>query len=60
MQLLLKRMGYCYIHLFSFSEAIECFNEAFKYVDDDCPDFYFRRAQAKIYNKSSNFKEFTY
>ena len=57
MQLLLKRMGYCYIHLCSFSEAIECFNEAFKYVDDDCPDFYFRRAQAKIYNKSSNLKD---
>ena len=57
MQLLLKRMGYCYIHLCSFSEAIECFNEAFKYVDDECPDFYFRRAQAKIYNKNSNLKD---
>jgi len=57
MQLLLKRMGYCYIHLCSFSEAIECFNEAFKYVDDECPDFYFRRAQAKIYNKGSNLKD---
>ena len=56
MQLILKRMGYCYIHLCSFSEAIECFNEAFKYVDDECPDFYFRRAQAKIYNKGSNLK----
>ena len=57
MQLLLKRMGYCYIHLCSYSEAIECFNEAFKYVDDDCPDFYFRRAQAKIYNKNSNLND---
>ena len=57
MQLLLKRMGYCYIHLCSFSEAIECFNEAFKYVDDECPDFYFRRAQAKIYNKGSELKD---
>ena len=57
MQLLLKRMGYCYIHLCSFSEAIECFNEAFKYVDDECPDFYFRRAQAKIYNKASNLSD---
>ena len=57
MQLLLKRMGYCYIHLCSFSEAIECFNEAFKYVDDECPDFYFRRAQAKIYNKGSDLKD---
>ena len=53
MQLILKRMGYCYIHLCAFSEAIQCFNEAFKYVDDECPDFYFRRAQAKIYNKCS-------
>ena len=57
MQLLLKRMGYCYIHLCSFSEAIECFNEAFKYVDDDCPDFYFRRAQARIYNKASTLND---
>ena len=57
MQLILKRMGYCYIHLCSFSEAIECFNEAFKYVDDECPDFYFRRAQAKIYNKCSTLKD---
>ena len=57
MQLILKRMGYCYIHLCSFSEAIECFNEAFKYVDDECPDFYFRRAQAKIYNKYSNLQD---
>ena len=57
MQLLLKRMGYCYIHLCSFSEAIECFNEAFKYVDDECPDFYFRRAQAKIYNKASTLND---
>ena len=57
MQLLLKRMGYCYIHLCAFSEAIECFNEAFKYVDDECPDFYFRRAEAKIYNKSSSLKD---
>ena len=57
MQLILKRMGYCYIHLCSFSEAIECFNEAFKYVDDDCPDFYFRRAQAKIYNKCSKLQD---
>ena len=57
MQLLLKRMGYCYIHLCSFTEAIECFNEAFKYVDDECPDFYFRRAQAKIYNKGSSLKD---
>lgn len=40
-----------------FSEAIECFNEAFKYVDDDCPDFYFRRAQARIYNKCSTLKD---
>ena len=57
MQLLLKRMGNCYIHLCSFSEAIECFNEAFKYVDDECPDFYFRRAQAKIYNKASKLND---
>ena len=57
MQIILKRMGYCYIHLCSFSEAIECFNEAFKYVDDECPDFYFRRAQAKIYNKCSTLKD---
>ena len=57
MQLILKRMGYCYIHLCSFSEAIECFNEAFKYVDDECPDFYFRRAQAKIYNKCSTLQD---
>jgi len=57
MQLLLKRMGYCYIHLCSFTEAIECFNEAFKYVDDECPDFYFRRAQARIYNKGSTLKD---
>ena len=57
MQLILKRMGYCYIHLCSFSEAIECFNEAFKYIDDECPDFYFRRAQAKIYNKCSSLND---
>ena len=57
MLFLLKRISYCYIKLRCFSDAIRALDEAFKYENDNIPDIYFRRAQARMYNKSSNLKE---
>ena len=57
MLFLLKRISYCYIKLRCFSDAIRALDEAFEYANDTLPDIYFRRAQARMYNKSSNLKE---
>lgn len=55
MTFLLKSMSYCYMHLQVYSEATKCLNEALEYYSDDSkPDIYFRRAQARLYNKNSN------
>ena len=57
MQFILKRMSKCYMFLLEFKEADLCLTEAKNYVDDECPDIYFRKAQLKIYNKYSGSKE---
>ena len=54
---LLKAMCYCYIHLRAYSEAVKCIDEAFEYADDSLPDLYYRRAQARMYNKFSSIED---
>ena len=54
---LLKAMSYCYIHLRAYSEAVKCLNEAFEYDNEDLPDLYFRRGQARMYNKYSTIND---
>jgi len=50
---LLKNLGYAYMELRHFSEAIDCFDEALEVAGDRVPDLYFRRSQARTYNKYS-------
>lgn len=50
---LLKSLSACYIKLLCFSEAIKCLDEALEHSDDTKPDIYYRRAQARMYNKYS-------
>lgn len=57
MLFVLKALSYCYIHLRAYSEAIKCIDEAFEYCDDSLPDLYFRRAQARMFNKYSTIEE---
>ena len=54
---ILKAMCYCYIYLHAYNEAIKCIDEAFQYCGDKLPDLYFRRAQARMFNKSSSIDE---
>ena len=50
---LLEIMAYCHIELRHYSSAIECLDEAIKMSKDQVPNAYFRRAQARIYNRNS-------
>lgn len=40
------------MELHHYTEALECLNECLEYYSDS-PDVYFRRSQARIYNKFS-------
>jgi tetratricopeptide (TPR) repeat protein len=50
---LLKNLGYTYMELRHFTEAIDCFDEALEVAGDRVPDLFFRRSQARTYNKYS-------
>jgi len=50
---LLKNLGYTYMELRHYSDAIDCFDEALEIAKDRIPDLYFRRSQARTYNKYS-------
>ena len=50
---LLLSLSYAYMELRHYSSAIHCLDECLTY-DDSVPDVYFRRAQARIYNKFSD------
>lgn len=49
-------MSYCYIELRHYSSAIDCLNECISYSEDNdnYPDVYLRRSQARMYNKRSD------
>lgn len=55
---LLKNLGYTYMELRHFSEAIDCFDEALEVAGDRVPDLYFRRSQARVYNKYSREEDY--
>lgn len=44
----------CYMELHHYSEAIDCLDECLTIAEDKVPDLYFRRSQARSYNKCSN------
>lgn len=47
-------LGYTYMELRHYTEAISCLDESLEIAGDKVPDLYFRRAQAICYNKFSN------
>jgi len=49
---LLLSIGYCYMKLFFFDEALKCFNYAIELMPI-ASDAYLRRSQAIMYNKDS-------
>ena len=55
---LLKNLGYAYMELRHFSEAVDCFDEALEIAGDRLPDLYFRRSQARVYNKYSKQEDY--
>jgi tetratricopeptide (TPR) repeat protein len=54
---LLNNLSYSYMELRHFSEAIDCLDEALAIAEDKLPDLYFRRSQARTYNKFSDNEE---
>jgi tetratricopeptide (TPR) repeat protein len=54
---LLMNLSYAYMELRHFTEAIECMDEAIPMAEDKVPDLYFRRSQARTYNKFSTEEE---
>lgn len=53
----LKAMSYCYFNLRLFTQAVKCLDEAIEYSQDSLEEVYFRRAQARMFNKYSSFDE---
>mmetsp|Transcript_16408 Transcript_16408/g.15729 ORF Transcript_16408/g.15729 Transcript_16408/m.15729 type:complete len:84 (+) Transcript_16408:881-1132(+) len=49
-------MGYCYMRLFFFEEAIKCFNYAIE-ITPTIPDAYLRRSQAIMCNQESSMED---
>jgi len=53
----LKSLSYCYIQLRDYKEAIKCLDEAESLLGEKIPDIFFRRSQARLYNKNSSYEE---
>ena len=53
----LEIMAYCFIELRHYTSAISCLDECEKIAGDLVPDVFFRRTQARMYNKNSNESE---
>lgn len=54
---LLLNMSSLYMERRHYSEALKCLNEAETYSEDKLPDVFFRRSQARTYNKYSSIKD---
>jgi tetratricopeptide (TPR) repeat protein len=50
---LLSNLAYSYMELRHYSEALDCLEEAIEIAKDRLPDLFFRRSQARCYNKFS-------
>jgi len=53
----LKSLAYCYIQLRDYKEAIKCLDEAESLLGEKVPDSFFRRSQARLYNKDSTYDD---
>lgn len=53
----LMNLAYANMELRHYSTAIECLDECIPMADDKVPDLYFRRSQARTYNKFSDEEE---
>jgi tetratricopeptide (TPR) repeat protein len=51
---LLLNLSYAYLELRHYKEALECLNECETLAEDKVADVFFRRSQARTYNKISN------
>ena len=51
---ILMCLSYSYIELRHYTDAIHCLNECETIAEDNVPDLYFRRSQARTYSKYSN------
>jgi len=51
---ILLNLSYANIELRHYSDAVDCLNECEILAEDKVPDVYFRRSQARTYNKYSN------
>lgn len=51
---LLMNLASAYMELRHYSDAIDCFDECLVYAEDKVPDVFFRRSQARTYNKNSS------
>lgn len=51
---LLMSLASAYMELRHYSEAIQCLDECISIAGDKVPDLYFRRSQARSYNKGSS------
>jgi tetratricopeptide (TPR) repeat protein len=54
---LLMSLSSAYMELRHYSEAIDCLNECIAVAGDKVPDLFFRRSQARTFNKNSSDKE---
>ena len=55
---LLMNMSSAYMELRHYTEAIKCLDECETICGEKIPDIFFRRSQARTYNKKSDYKEF--
>lgn len=55
---LLSNLGYSYMELRHYSDAIDCFDEALEIAKERVSDLFFRRSQARTYNKFSNYDDY--
>lgn len=55
---LLMNLSYAYMELRHYTDALECLNECIDIAEDKVADLFFRRSQARAYNKYSTQEEY--
>jgi tetratricopeptide (TPR) repeat protein len=55
--LITKSLAFSHMHLRNFTEAIKCLDESLVYSQNKVPELYFRRSQARMYNKNSTLED---
>lgn len=54
---ILKSLSYCYMNIRDYKEAIKCLDEAEELLGEKIPDIFYRRSQARLFNKDSNYSD---